>query len=119
MRARVSNRRLAIAATIVLGALAHSHPRAGEGMEVYLHNCAVCHGNDGAGAMPGVPDLSQSTEWLQQDTEQLVQRIQQGIQSPNAPMPMPPNAGNPELTAQQLEAVVVYLKDMVQNKTPK
>lgn len=83
------------------------------GKALYESNCAVCHGVDGDGAMPGVKDLASSQKWQQQSDDQLVQLIIDGIQSTDSPFPMPPKGGNPDLTEQQIRSIVVYLRRQI------
>jgi mono/diheme cytochrome c family protein len=79
------------------------------GQQVYLQACLVCHGDDGTGGMPGVPDLS-GNKALFEDQERLLSRMKQGISTPGAPVTMPPNGGNPDLTEDQIKAALDYLR---------
>lgn len=83
------------------------------GAQVYQQNCVVCHGDDGSGSMPGVPDLSENRGWLRLADKELLERIKAGIQTPDVAVTMPPNGGNPELTEVQLIAAIEFLKKIV------
>lgn len=76
-----------------------------------MKNCMVCHADDGSGAMPGVADLTESREWLKLSEPQLLSRMKQGIEKPGATVPMPPKGGNPELTDDDLKAVIHYMRN--------
>lgn len=80
------------------------------GKEIYNNTCIACHGPDGKGAIPGVPNLNGSDSALEKSDQQLIQNITNGIQTPGATMPMPAKGGNPNLTASDIEAVVQYLR---------
>lgn len=79
----------------------------------YAQNCAVCHGDDGTGAMPGVPDLLARRTWSDYTTDELVKRIQQGIKTPASPSGMPPNAGNPALSEPDLRLAIEHLRKLL------
>ncbi|MBI4006787.1 MAG: cytochrome c [Gammaproteobacteria bacterium] len=77
------------------------------GEQIYKQTCVACHGADGKGAIPGVPDLRTR---LSKSDETLLQSIKNGFQSPGSPMAMPPKGGNPNLTDADLEAVLSYIR---------
>jgi len=78
--------------------------------KIYMKNCMVCHADDGSGAMPGVADLTESREWLTLSESQLLTRLKKGIQKPGATVTMPPKGGNPDLTDNELKAVINYMR---------
>lgn len=80
-----------------------------DGREVYEGICIVCHGADGRGALPGVPDFTAQKKRLAIGDAVLLQRIRDGYQSPGSPMAMPPKGGNPALTDDDLKAVIDYM----------
>jgi len=80
---------------------------AARGAQIYGETCVACHGENGKGAIPGVPDLRQR---LTQSDEVLMQHMIEGYQSPGSPMPMPPRGGNPDLTDQDMADVLAYLR---------
>lgn len=80
------------------------------GEQVYMGACMVCHGDDGSGGMPGVPDLAGNKALFNGDDTSLITRIKEGIATPGAPVSMPPNGGNPDLTEKQMENTLEYLR---------
>lgn len=99
-------------ALILLGvtALSGGASAAPAGEAIYQSTCIACHGPDGTGVLPGVPDLTAREGPLALDDEVLLGRIAQGYQSPGSPMAMPPRGGNPALTDEDLRAVLRYLR---------
>lgn len=80
------------------------------GREIYASSCVACHGPDGQGALPGVPDLT-AFEWPSAaDDAALLKRVREGFQSPASPLAMPPRGGNPALTDADLKSVLAYMK---------
>jgi len=82
-----------------------------EGKTVYEKSCAACHGSDGKGALPGTPDLTQKAGPLSKSDEELLRNIINGFQSPGAAMAMPPKGGNPDLTSEEIEGVLKYIRE--------
>ncbi len=80
------------------------------GESTYQSSCVACHGADGVGVLPGVPDLTATEGLLAGDDEVLIKRIAEGFQSPGSPMAMPPRGGNPSLSDEDLKAVVDYMR---------
>lgn len=95
---------------IASGAWADSVQR--DGQTLYEANCAVCHGTDGEGAMPGVKNLVEKPAWINKSDKQLVKLIAAGIQSNDSSVSMPPRGGNPDLTNPQIESIVHYLRQL-------
>lgn len=81
------------------------------GKEIYTQTCVACHGPDGKGALPGVPNFGLANGPLAKSDDILMQNISSGYQSPGSPMPMPPKGGNPSLTEPGIAAVLQYLRD--------
>lgn len=81
------------------------------GKEIYGQTCMACHGADGRGALSGMPDLTKPDGPLSKPAELLFQHIIEGFQSPGSPMAMPPKGGNPELTEDEIRAVLSYILD--------
>ena len=77
------------------------------GEQIFTQTCIACHGADGKGTIPGVPDLRTR---LSQSDEKLLQNIESGIQTPGSPMAMPPKGGNPKLTQGDIKQDLEYLK---------
>ena len=80
------------------------------GKAVYSQTCIACHGSNGKGAIPGVRDLTDPDGSLAKSDEELIGSITDGFQSPGAAMTMPPKGGNPTLTANDISAVLSYLR---------
>ena len=83
------------------------------GEQVYLGSCMVCHGDDGSGGMPGVPDLAGNNALFNGDEASLITRIKEGIATPGALVSMPPNGGNPDLTEEQMVLALEYLRNIL------
>ena len=81
------------------------------GQEIYAQTCVACHGADGKGALPGVPNFSRADGPLGKSDEILHQNILLGYQSPGSPMAMPPKGGNPALTGADIASVLRYLRE--------
>jgi cytochrome c5 len=101
---------LTIALLAVAGGRADAAAERGE--RVYAQSCAVCHGADAAGAMPGVPDLGARQGALTKSDSQLLRSLVNGVQSPGAPLAMPPRGGNPALTDDDLRSALDYLRGL-------
>jgi len=80
------------------------------GKIVYESGCVSCHGIDGEGAMPGVPDLTVRDGPLSKTDAVLLKNLRAGLQSPGSTMAMPPKGGNPALTDVDLRDVLIYLR---------
>jgi cytochrome c5 len=92
-------------------------PTITSGKAVYEHSCITCHGDDGTGGMPGVPDMTKTGGSLDKPDVELIQNIINGFQSPGAPLAMPARGGNPELTDEQVQAVIDYIRHAFSVKT--
>lgn len=89
----------------------------GRGEAVYKEICIACHGGDGAGSLPGVPDLTEKSAPLAQDDAVLLKRMVDGFRSPGSLMEMPPRGGDPALTDADLKAALKYMrKEFQQSK---
>lgn len=83
---------------------------ADDGAALYNQTCVACHGGDGKGAIPGVPDFTRADSPLhRKDEASLVRSIVDGFQSPGSPMAMPPRGGMPAVSEEQATALVRYL----------
>lgn len=108
MRKQIRNLMFAVSATLAASAvLADELAR---GREVYQGTCVACHGGDGAGVLPGVPDLSEKGGPLSKSDAVLLENITNGFQSPGSPMAMPAKGGDPSLSEQDIRAVLQYLR---------
>jgi cytochrome c5 len=81
------------------------------GEAIYQQTCVVCHGANGKGAIPGVPDFTGSSGPLANSDAVLLERIIKGYQSPGAPMAMPARGGNPKLTDDDLKKALIYMRN--------
>jgi len=80
------------------------------GKQVYEGNCLACHGANGKGSIPGVPDFNAKNGRLSKSDSELLSNIITGIQSPGSSMPMPPRGGNSQLSDTDLNAALKYIK---------
>jgi len=81
--------------------------------QIYIQTCIVCHGDDGSGNMPGVPDLADNKNLMIEENSVIVKRMKSGILTPGN-LSMPAKGGNPELTDKELLSVLVYVKKLLQ-----
>ncbi len=81
------------------------------GKEIYEKTCVACHGPDGTGLIPGVPDFTETGGRLSKSDDELIQSITGGFQSPGSPMAMPAKGGNPDLSEADVKAVLEYLRE--------
>lgn len=90
---------------------ASGDPAGGLGGEaVYRRSCIACHGADGRGALPGVPDFTRADSRLGKSDAVLISNITNGLQSPGSPMAMPAKGGDAALNEGDIEAVLGYLR---------
>ena len=83
------------------------------GEDVYNTNCILCHGEYAHGAMPGVPDLYINRAWTMELDSQLIKRINEGIQSTDTAIAMPPKGGNPNLTDEDIKASLLHMRKLL------
>jgi cytochrome c5 len=77
---------------------------------LYDGTCIACHGSDGKGTLPGVPDLSEPGGRLAKPDSVLEKHILEGFQEPGSPMAMPAKGGNPSLTPQEVANLLTYMR---------
>jgi len=82
-----------------------------DGAIVYSTNCVACHGADGKGVLPGVPDFTKTSGPLSKTNQVLLTNIINGYQSPGNPLPMPARGGNSQLSDADLAVVLEYIKN--------
>jgi len=80
------------------------------GKTVYQGTCIACHGPDGKGVLPGVPDFTAPNSPLSQPDGVLIKHITEGFQAPDSPMAMPARGGNPTLTDTQISEALAYIR---------
>jgi len=102
---------LKAAGTIMLLSVAATATAATRGERVYQGTCIACHGAEGEGTMPGVPDLTAPKGPLSKLDDELMKNITYGFRSPGSYMSMPPKGGNPRLNREDIEAVISYMRD--------
>lgn len=81
------------------------------GKAIYDKTCIACHGADGTGSLPGVPDFTKQDGRLSKSDEVLLQNISDGFQSSGSPMAMPAKGGNADLTDADIKVVLAYLRE--------
>lgn len=80
------------------------------GKTLYTQYCLACHGTDGEGTMPGVPDLTDKAGVLSKTDTLLLRSLLDGVQRPGAAVAMPPKGGNPALMEEDMQAVLAYIR---------
>ena len=63
------------AAVLAYSSLANAAGDSGRGAAVFNGTCIACHGSDGTGNLPGVPDLTERSGLLSQDDAVLLKRM--------------------------------------------
>lgn len=81
------------------------------GKDIYSQTCVACHGANGTGAIPGVPDFTKAGSPLSKSDEDLLHNITTGFQTPGSAMAMPAKGGNPDLNSADIRAVLGYLRE--------
>lgn len=89
---------------------------AGNGQTVYGESCVFCHGKKGKGEMPGVPDFTRKKGPLSKTDIELFRNIAVGFESPGSAMAMPARGGNPDLSDEDVDDVVAYLRQAFQKR---
>lgn len=77
------------------------------GQSLYAQNCAMCHGNNGKGAISGAPDFTKAGGVLAQSDTVLTHRVLNGYTSPGASMGMPPMKG--QVNGKQVHEILEYM----------
>ncbi|MBU0590425.1 MAG: c-type cytochrome [Gammaproteobacteria bacterium] len=83
---------------------------AGVGKTVFESTCIACHGADGGGVIPGVPDFKRKDGPLSKSDAVLSKHVTEGFQGPESPMAMPAKGGNPSLTNKEVREVLKYIR---------
>lgn len=81
-----------------------------KGKSIFETTCFACHGKDGRGTIPGVPDFTRKNSSLDKTDAILIKNIWEGYQSPGSPLAMPPKGGNPSLTQEDIRKLLVYIR---------
>lgn len=82
------------------------------GKSIYNQTCIACHGADGRGGLPGVPDFLSDNSPMSKSDDILLQNILNGYHTPGNSMAMPPKGGNPNLTQADMEEVLRYIRQV-------
>lgn len=86
-------------------------PDKAHGEKLYNTTCVACHGNNGKGSIPGVPDLrGRDSRLAQKDLETLLHNVDAGYRSPGSMLAMPPKGGNADLSQQDLVDILNYMR---------
>lgn len=93
---------------------AETHAGTDSAENLYMKTCLVCHGVDGSGVMPGVPDLQDNKRLFVDSEKDIVARLKTGMQS-EGNINMPPYGGNPELSDKQLLLLLRHVKTLIKN----
>ena len=86
------------------------------GQSLYAENCAMCHGSNGKGAMPGVPNFTKPGGVLAQSDAVLTPRILNGYKAPDSSMGMPPM--KEQVNADQVHEILEYMHKTFGVKAP-
>lgn len=81
-----------------------------DGQAIYNQTCIACHGGNGKGTLPGAPNFTSPKGALSKSDAVLIKHITEGFQGPGSPMAMPAKGGNTALTAEDIRAVLAYLR---------
>lgn len=81
------------------------------GQDVYNGTCVACHGKNGKGELPGIPDLTRADGPLSQSDDVLIKNMIEGVATEGAFIEMPPMGGNPDLSEQDIVHVLWYMRD--------
>lgn len=86
--------------------------------DLYSRSCIACHGDDGRGAIAGVPDLTSQSGPLRQPDADLQRSILTGVRNPKSPLVMPPKGGDPSLTDEDARQLVQFLREEFGQPSP-
>jgi cytochrome c5 len=75
------------------------------GSAVYQKSCVACHGGDGKGIAPSIPDFTKKGGVLSKSSGVLLNNIIQGIGA------MPAKGGNSSLSDEDMKAVLNYIQN--------
>ncbi len=87
-----------------------TNTEAQSGNAIYKQTCVSCHGANGKGAIPGVPDFTSKNGPLSKTDSTLLQHTIKGFQSPGSSMAMPARGGNSKLTNTDLQNTLTYIR---------
>lgn len=81
-----------------------------QGKVIYAESCIACHGSDGAGTMPGIPDLSDKNGPLSKSDEVLLKSILEGVETSTTPTPMPAFVNSGKSTEEGARSVLYFIR---------
>ncbi len=98
---------LSLLGAVAIPAVSASAGGTSAGQNLYAQHCAMCHGTEGKGAVPGAPDFTKAGGVLAQSDSVLSERVLNGYQSKGSPMAMP--AMKDQLSADQVQEILSYM----------
>lgn len=94
---------------------AYDEPDVDRGRALYDTTCVACHGADGKGIMPGIPNFKgKNSPLAKKDHSLLLHHIDKGFNGSGG-MAMPPKGGNTSLSEQDIVDVLGYLEHEFSN----
>jgi len=85
-------------------------PDLANGQERYEETCIACHGDNGKGTMPGIPNFASAKGPFAKTDAELTTSIIEGLESPGADLAMPAMGGNPDLTEDDVRDLIAYMR---------
>lgn len=79
------------------------------GKTLYTQNCAMCHGSNGEGAVPGAPNFTKPNGVLSLPDKVLTKRVLNGYHGSGAPMAMP--SMKTQVTKAQVHEILEYMHE--------
>lgn len=107
---------LSILVAHAVNAKDHGTDAVKKGAVVYGGTCIACHGENGKGEIPGVPDFTSAKGPLVKTDAVLLDHMMNGFQSPGSDLEMPALGGDPDLTEQDIKNVLAFLRAKFQHK---
>lgn len=100
---------VSIFAVVIMTNVSGAEDNVANGAKIYGETCVACHGENGKGAFPGIPDFTSNTGRLSKSHQILLDHIENGFESPNSDIAMPELGGNEDLTEQDVKDVLAYI----------
>ena len=80
------------------------------GEAIYQRSCVACHGPDGVGTMPGIPDLTRENGALSKSDDLLIKSLINGVETEGAPLTMPAMKDEESFKEQEAKRVLEYIR---------